>query len=232
MISERDLEKYSTTYSVDILSSFAFSEDDNLDDIIDNYANNIKISLAIYPELCTLEIILRNALNELFKKLYSDNWIENEINCKIFLDEYDYQTLLKAYKDTNNDCLISKKEFTIGRVVANLNFGFWTNLCVKKYNSAIWNSPWKFKQVFPTYSYNNKAINYISKKLYNIRRLRNRVFHYEKIFKYPIKTLSLYNDILEILSYLPNDKCDILKRTSIFLDTYNSLLSKVDNKKT
>ena len=232
MVSNLDLEKYDKTYSVERLSSFAYSENDTINDIIDNYSNNIQISLAIYPELCTLEIILRNALDSLLKNIFSENWIEEEVKNNKFLDEYDYQTLLKAYNDTKNDCTRDSKPFTAGKVVANLNFGFWTNLCVKKYNSTIWNSPRRFKSVFVTYPYNNKAITYIAKKLYCIRRFRNRIFHYEKVFKYPARTLHLYNDILEMLSYLPQDELNILNRTSLFLDTYNKLMEKVGNKKT
>ena len=224
MVSHEDLKKYDTLYSVERLSSFAYSENDTISDIIENYSNNITISLAIYPELCTLEVILRNTLDKLLKNMFSDNWLEDEVNNNNFLDSYDYQTLLKAYNDTKKDCIDASKPFTIGKVIANLNFGFWTNLCVKKYNSTIWNSPRKFNSVFINYPYNSKAINYISKKLYSIRRFRNRIFHYEKIFKYPTRTLHLYNDILEMLSYLPNDDLDILKRTSIFLNTYNSLM--------
>ena len=232
MINNKTLEKFDTTYSTERLASFAYTESDTLNNIIDNYRNNIKISLAIYPELCTLEIILRNTLDKLLKNIYSENWIEEEVNNNKFLDEYDYQTLLKAYNDTKKDCISTSKPFTKGKVVANLNFGFWTNLCVKKYNSSIWNSPRKFKSVFVAYPYSNKAINYISKKLYNIRRFRNRIFHYEKIFKYPTKTLSLYNDIIEMLSYLPPDELNILKRTTLFLNTYNSLLEHINHKKT
>ena len=79
-----------------------------------------------------------------------------------------------------------------------------------------------FYGVFPNYS-GKMSINIIAKNLYNIRRLRNRIFHYEKIFKYPHRTLGLYNDILEILSYLPSDKLEILKQTTTFIKTYNEL---------
>ena len=66
----------------------------------------------------------------------------------------------------------------------------------------------------------------ISQKLYLIRRLRNRVFHYEQIFKCPKNTLKLYNDIIQILSYLPGDNARILKKTSTFLNVYNSLMQQ------
>lgn len=55
--------KFSAVYSTERLSSFAYSESDTIQDIADNYINNIKISQALYPELCTLEVILRNAVD-------------------------------------------------------------------------------------------------------------------------------------------------------------------------
>ena len=96
---------------------------------------------------------------------------------------------------------------------------------MKKYNSKIWNKQRCFYGIFPNYN-GKMSINIIAKKLYNIRRLRNRIFHYEKIFKYPQRTLGLYNDILEILSYLPSDNLEILKQTTTFIKTYNELTQK------
>lgn len=226
------MNKYNSTYSTERLSAYAYSENDTIQDIITNYSNNIQISQAIYPELCILEVILRNAVDSILKQYISETWIEDEIKHNSLLDASEYSALIKAYNATRDECNTENKIFSIGKVVANLNFGFWTNLCVKKYNSKIWNKPKCFYGVFVNYP-NKHSIKYIAKKLYAIRRFRNRVFHYEKIFKYPAKTLSLYNDILEILSYLPHDDLEILKRTSVFLDTYNKLLkdSNTCNKK-
>ncbi len=227
------MNKYNSTYSAERLSAYAYCETDTMQDVIKNYSNNIQISQAIYPELCTLEVILRNSIDSILKQYISNTWIEDEINNNVWLDPSEYTALVKAYNTTKDECIAEKKDFTIGKVVANLNFGFWTNLCVKKYNSKIWNKPKCFYGVFVNYPHKH-SIKYIAKKLYTIRRFRNRVFHYEKIFKYPSRTLSLYNDILEMLSYLPNDDLEILKKTSTFLDIYNKLIKdlNIGNKKT
>lgn len=225
MVNQKELEKYSSTYSAERLSAFAYCKSDNISDIVANYSNNIKISQAIYPELCTIEVILRNSIDNVLKQYISETWIEDEKEKNIWLDESEFTVLKKTYKSTEEECHILSKDFTHGKVVANLNFGFWTNLCVKKYSSKIWNKPQCFYGVFVNYPYKH-SINGIAKKLYTIRRFRNRVFHYEKIFKYPQNTLKIYNDILEMLSYLQTDKLEILNNTSTFLDTYNQLLSK------
>ena len=36
-----------------------------------------------------------------------------------------------VYNDTVDECKYNSKQFSTGKVIANLNFGFWTNLCVK-----------------------------------------------------------------------------------------------------
>jgi hypothetical protein len=229
MINNDEFKKYSATYSEERIASFLYSKNETFKEVATHYIDNIKISQSIYPELCTLEVILRNAIDDALKTHISKTWIEDEINNNVLLDEYDYQTLLKAYNETKKDCKSVSKEFTIGKVVANLNFGFWTNICGKKYNAKIWNKPKCFYSVFVKYPY-KRSINNISKKLYTIRRFRNRVFHYEKIFKYPNRTLNMYNDILEILSYLPNDQFEVLKKASTFLDTYNLLTQTINQK--
>lgn len=226
MINSEELKKFIPTYSLDRIESFIYSSDDTIDDIIERYQDNIKISQALYPELATLEVILRNSINAALCKHISESWLEDEIAKNTLLEENDYNLLISAYNTTKKECLSSKKELTSGRVIANLNFGFWTNLCMKKYNSKIWNKIYFFKGIFVNYPSKTQAIGVISQKLYAIRKLRNRVFHYEQIFRYPKKTLKLYNEILELLSYLPKDNLDVVQDTSSFLDLYNQLAIK------
>lgn len=226
MINSEELKKFIPTYSLDRIESFIYSSDDTIDDIIERYQDNIKISQALYPELATLEVILRNSINAALCKHISESWLEDEIANNTLLEENDYNLLISAYNTTKKECLSSKKELTSGRVIANLNFGFWTNLCMKKYNSKIWNKIYFFKGIFVNYPSKTQAIGVISQKLYAIRKLRNRVFHYEQIFRYPKKTLKLYNEILELLSYLPKDNLNVIQDTSSFLDLYNQLAIK------
>lgn len=230
MINQQDFEKYSATISKERLEAFVKSGDTTIDDAIDRYIENIKISQALYPELSILEVTLRNSIDAMLRTNFSEKWIEDEIQYNYFLSAYDLQTLIKAYNDTKTDCKKSNKTFTIGKVIANLNFGFWTNLCAKKYSIAIWHKRSCFRSVFVNYPAKKQEIKKLSKQLGAIRCLRNRVFHYEQIFKYPGNTLKLYNEILEVISYLPNTNPRILKETSGFLNLYNELVKNYNNK--
>ena len=95
MVSEKELEQYSTTYSAERLKSFVYSETDTIDDVIERYSNNIIISEALYPALCTLEVILRNAIDSVLRLHISQSWIEDEIKNNSFLDKSDYQLLFE-----------------------------------------------------------------------------------------------------------------------------------------
>lgn len=225
MLSIKDLEQYSATYSIERLQSFVYKENDSIEDVLEHYINNVKISQSLYSALCTLEVLLRNAIDIVFRTYLSETWLEDELKNRNILDENDYNILFNTYELTVKECKSPSKQYSHGRLVANLNFGFWTNLCAKKYSIKIWNKMYCFKGVFANYPNTKPEIAVISKKLYLVRRLRNRIFHYEQIFRYPEKTLHLYNIILELISYLPDDKIKVVEKTSTFLSVYNSLVT-------
>lgn len=79
MINQNELEKYAAIYSVERLKAFIYSEQDTIDDVKVRYNHNVKISQALYPELCTLEVVLRNAINTTIKSKISETWLEDEI---------------------------------------------------------------------------------------------------------------------------------------------------------
>ncbi|MCM1265990.1 MAG: hypothetical protein NC200_07305 [Candidatus Gastranaerophilales bacterium] len=218
-ITKEELNKFITTLSIERLLSFKQDNNDTVDMLIERYKNNIKISQALYPELSILEVTLRNAIDTMLKTCISQTWLEDEIKQQKILSSQEYAKLVRAYNDTKESY---PNNFTIGKVIANLNLGFWTGLCSKKYNSVIWTKKKTFKGVFINYPANLKErIHPISIKLNSIRKLRNRIFHHEPILSNTL--LNKYNEIMEVLSYLPCDNSNILKETSNFLEVYNKV---------
>lgn len=217
-ITKEELNKFAGTLSVERLLSFKQDNSDTVEMLIERYKNNIKISQALYPELSILEVTLRNAIDTMLKTCISETWLEDEIKQQKILSDHEYEMLLSAYNDIKT---LYPKNFTMGKVIANLTFGFWTNLCSKWYCSNIWNKGCCFKSVFINYPSKINNIGIMATKLRSIRRFRNRIFHYEPIFKKPENTLRMYNEIMEMITYLPSDNMDILKETSTFLKVYN-----------
>ena len=229
-ILEKELEIYSSTISVERLLSFKQNENDTIKILITRYKDNIRISQALYPELSALEITLRNAIDTMLKTCFSNTWLDDEILHQNILLDNEHQMLLNVYNDVKQKY---PNNFTIGKVIANLSFGFWTNLCSKKYNAKIWTKKGAFKGVFINYPEGmQQQIHILSKKLRTIRNLRNRVFHYEPIFKKPLNTLKMYNEIMDVLNCLPIDNSDIILSTSTFLNVYNQIISQPEQQKT
>lgn len=227
-ITREELEKYASTLSVERLLSFKVDDNDTVDMLIQRYKTNLRISQALYPELSTLEVTLRNAIDTMLKSCISETWLEDEIKQQRILTDHEHAKLVTAYNDIKKE--YQNSDFSVGKVIANLNFGFWTNLCSKWYCSNIWNKGCCFKGVFVNYPSEVNNIGAIAMKLRLIRRFRNRIFHYEPIFKYPQNTLKIYNEIMEMISYLPSDNSDILKDTSTFLRTYNHAITSKQQK--
>ena len=228
-ISEEETKKYTSTISVERLLSFKQTDSDTVDVLIERYKTNLRISQALYPELATLEVTLRNAIDTMLRTCISETWLEDEVKQQSILTNHEHDMLLAAYNDIK---ALYPNSFTIGKVIANLTFGFWTNLCSKWYCSNIWNKGRCFKGVFVNYPSNVNNIGVLATKLRLIRRFRNRIFHYEPIFKHPQNTLKMYNGIMEMISYLPTDNSNILLDTSNFLDVYNHAVATSVQQKT
>ena len=138
-ITKEELEKYASTISVERLLSFKQDDNDTIESLIARYQDNIRISQALYPELSTLEITLRNAIDTMLRTCFSNTWLEDEVKKQSILLDHEHDLLLCAYNDVKQTY---PNDFTYGKVIANLTFGFWTNLCSKKYNAKIWTSSW------------------------------------------------------------------------------------------
>lgn len=140
-----------------------------------NYVWNMELSEALYPCLQTFEIALRNSIHAAFTEHHkTDMWFEQH-------DLLDWQkdTLQKA-----RDQLTTFREpHEPGRIVAELSFGFWSSMFNSPYEH-IWYADRAalLERVFPNIPRTLRTRKKISQRVERIRRLRNRVFHYEPVW--------------------------------------------------
>ena len=202
------------------LKAFENFENGNL---VELYKANLQLSEALYPALATLELTLRNAIDLMLQNRFGENWLFDEVQNNKILFPSDHKKLIVAF----NSLKSRKSELTKGKIIAELNLSFWVNICSKKYSPLLWSNPKVFKSVFVNYPKSMRVqIHEISKMLQYIKNLRNRIFHFEPIYKKGSALLSRYNDILTIISYLPTDKYQIFECTCRFKDVYNSVKIK------
>ena len=97
------------------------------------------------------------------------NWYDDDkiINIK------DKDTIIKVKKTL----LGMRKQIEAGRVVAELNFGFWTALMDRRYEQVLF--PKLLKPCFPYMPRHERTRKNVSARFERIRRLRNRIFHHE-----------------------------------------------------
>ncbi|MCG3658319.1 Abi family protein [Aliarcobacter butzleri] len=209
------------------LSTYRNSNSNDRQVVID-YILNAKISENFYFLLQNLEVSLRNAIYESFKLNYQNKDF-------FFLHETDSRERYKERKEKHSrECwkMICAAKYNVqscnttindGKIIAELNFGFWTKLLLS--TDAKYTNMWRkiFNDVFPNYeivlSIDNDRI-IVGKIIDKIRDLRNRIFHYEPIFNKNLE--QMHKDIIEVIGWINKD----MQQLSLIFDEYETIQQK------
>lgn len=219
---------------------------------ISAYYWNKAVTASIFPALQCLEITLRNAINEAAKNNQlqcvqkanapKEDWlyvfVEHIANKTIksisrknrrkWIDANGVRTKKRLWEEeqiesAKSKLLKHKKSITTDDVIAELNFGFWTNLLSDKFEDVstqtlLW--PNLTQHVFPNLP-TGKTINDVGLILNRIRHFRNRFSHHEPVFKFyaensngePDQTSPIYGRVASI---------------SILKKTYDDIMMVID----
>ncbi|STX55496.1 hypothetical protein ACNVED_17065 (plasmid) [Legionella sp. D16C41] len=175
----------------------------NTTEALVNYSWNIELCQGLYPFIQILEIALRNSLHQSITVLFDrEDWFELD-----FLGEWEKEQVKQAKKTLSKN----KKPIEPGRVVAELSFGFWTALLDVRYEHSqiLW--PKLFKtRLFPFLKRSQRTRHFLSKEFTQVRRLRNRIFHYEPIW-YWHDLLNRYEQIIFLINAISNKAANYLR---------------------
>lgn len=178
------------------------------------YNFNIELSRCFYAPLHLLEVTLRNTLaSELENYLQDSEWLKNYKSHNIFQNREKIK-LQEAIDELSK----KKKPLESGRLIAELNLGFWINLYDRPYLEFQKQS---IKRQFPNASNTQRNIFKIKDRLNDIRILRNRIFHYEPIWHW-IDLDQRFEEIKELLYWMNSDTYleSIKKSEEEFMDIY------------
>ncbi|WP_404320076.1 hypothetical protein [Malaciobacter canalis] len=193
---------------------------------ISEYVWNSKLSENFFFILQNLEVGLRNSIYNAYKKSYPkkslfylyENNIKNRYLSKKELHSRECWKMLCAVKHKLNR---NNQNFTDDDIVAELNFGFWTKLLLDKHYTNIWRKI--FKDVFPNLEFKgniDQAKVHTGLQFDDLRKFRNRIFHYEPIFN---KAPKQYHDkILESTKWINDSLYEMNMMFDEFEDIYNS----------
>ncbi len=211
-------EEVFSCLSTDRLSAYTENKNDPPELIITRYTQNLENSKNLYVPLNILEVVLRNKIHNSIGAIFKEkDWLHNILERRSTplshaINKLDLQTmtfLLKqieeSHKTSTHIANIQKRKVVEGDLVANLNFGFWTFILNKKY-SNIFHDKGLYLKTFSSYKFTSsppKSDYYseeslIRQKVDKVRKIRNRVFHHEKIKDYEI----VKKEIWELISFL------------------------------
>ncbi len=196
------------------------------------YNWNTALSESMYSSMQTLEIALRNTINNNASRHFNNsNWFEsNWFEDPAILGQSTREKVHSAKSILKQQ----NKNLSSGRILAELSFGFWTSLFNKKYDQVLWHKI--IKKTFPHMKAKVRTRATLSKRLNKIRRLRNRIFHYEPIWYYN-DLKQQHEQILETIGWIEPKMKDMILPIDQFascikqdkVDTIKSELEKIFN---
>jgi hypothetical protein len=180
---------------------------------IEYYKLNTRISESLYPLLSTLEIALRNSIHRSFTIHFkATDWFSQ---CKQL-------ELLDRVNIAKRKILTVNNHVTPDQIVAELTFGFWTTLFNKQYAKDLWKP---LMYAFPLLDNSYKRRDKISYKLNQVRKLRNRIFHYEPICNDLSILATNHHNILEILNWINSNIVCWTMQIDHFNDLYKQAIT-------
>ena len=204
-------ESIQNVMSKERLSSYG--EQDNADEVttLARYLWNMSVCESLYSPLQMGEVALRNAIHfALTKHFGSEEWYNQDL-----LDDYAKNQVKKARESLKK----RKKIPTSGRMVTELHFGFWTSFFDKK-NARSSIPSVVLKNCFrgaPKYMRRREVQH---TRWTEIRRLRNRVFHHERIIHWS-DIESKHNELVETIGWISRDLAGMMQKLDRFTTIYN-----------
>jgi hypothetical protein len=186
-------------YSVDALSNlhdtisrarlapYLRASQDNLAVAIELYEYNTLLSQGLYGVLQPLEIAFRNSLHNTLGKDLGLDWYERKPLKPSTIDYVqDAKTNLRRRSET----------ITPGKIVAEMNFGFWTLLVSSEYEKALWVP--HLHKAFPHLHKPDRET--VFRRFRSLKTLRNAIAHHDPIIS---RNLSQdYSNSIEALGWI------------------------------
>lgn len=115
--------------------------------------------------------------------------------------------------------LSQRKTVTADKIIAELNFGFWNRLFNRNYTGLLWKP---LRLIFKNTPKHLRQRDTVADYLYRIRKLRNRVYHYEPIFRNLGDVEKQYNEMISFITWLDKDLPKLLDD----IDRFKEIFSK------
>ena len=185
-----------------------------------HYVWNIALSESLYPSLQALEVVLRNTIHHAARAHFKrSDWFDD---IEIINHRHEVGALEKARTKLRRE----RKQPNIGRVIAELNFGFWTSLLDRRYEQVLW--PAIIREAFPYMPRRYRTRINLLKRFNEVRRLRNRVFHHEPIWYWPLP--DKHQRLLEAIHWVEPAMGELIATVDRFPHVYAEGTAEIEAK--
>jgi len=193
--------------------------DDDLN-LFCHYVWNIALSESLYPSLQALEVVLRNSIHEAARVHFGrDDWFDD---VEIIHHRHEVDALEKARTKLRRE----RKQPDVGRIIAELNFGFWTSLLDRRYEQVLW--PAMIRQAFPHMPRRQRTRVNLVKRFNEVRTLRNRIFHHEPIWYWPLA--DKHARVLEAIHWIEPAMLELIATVDRFPQVYADGIAPIEAK--
>lgn len=174
------------------------------------YVRNTELSEALYGVVQGVEILLRNATHgALTKGLGTDMWWE-----VAGLRDYEQNDISNAIEKIR----LRSVAVTPGRIVADLNFGFWVNLYSNFYEVNFWVK--HLKTLIPARISRKR----LHERLTELKMLRNRLAHHETLIRRRVG--DDYSNLLETVGWVSPTTRRWIESTNCFEERFARRIPK------
>ncbi|MCC7279718.1 MAG: Abi family protein [Chromatiaceae bacterium] len=177
------------------------------------YSLNMALGESLYPALQFAEVALRNAIHRaMTTRCQTDDWFDTADNRLTPWQKTQVSEARKALTD-------HRKSITPGRMVAELNFGFWTGFFNKAHGQT-GVGHYLAHTIYPYAPFDERNLNKLGERWRLIRNLRNRVFHHERVLHW--KDLDAqHRSVLEVIAWISPE----LHELAVALDRFDGIRS-------
>ena len=160
--------------------------------MLTNYFWNIDLAEGLVPSLHGIELALRNTIHTALTTHFgTDMWFA----LPGVLGSGQTIEFNMAYRRVARNPPV-----TAGRLVSELNFGFWVTLLSGPYEQPLWR-PNRYAPLRAAFPHVVTSRKYIHDRFNAIRLLRNRVFHHEAIWHRPM-LLQEHTEIHQAINWI------------------------------
>lgn len=175
------------------------------------YLLNLALCESLYTPLHLVEVALRNTLHATLTVRYQhETWYET---ASVPMSSWQQATVTEARRRLTDRL----KPVTPGRIVAELNFGFWTGFFNKR-QARTGLGFYLARYALPHAPREERDLAKLDARCERLRGLRNRVFHHERILHYTDLEVQ-YAELLKLLGWISPE----LYEMALALDRFSDI---------